>query len=183
VVGNAERIEKKLGRDLLPKSAQLFEPRLGCIAGDQRRIDRADRNSGNPIGMQVRLGQPLIHAGLKGTERSAPLQHQGDAVEGRALQFTVALQQRLDEVPADILGGLRRSFGINGRDLAFRRQRRDASRSVGRRHATTIRVSGYCFLELDRIKRKRWPAEFTVVCARAAPLQQREYVSKSRLRG
>ena len=56
VMGDAEGVEQKLGRDLLPEGAQLFEPRLGCVAGDQGRVDRANRNSGDPIEMQVCLG-------------------------------------------------------------------------------------------------------------------------------
>src|SRR5215831_13865298 len=40
VMGDAEGIEQELGRDLLPKGAQLFEPRLGCVAGDQGGVDR-----------------------------------------------------------------------------------------------------------------------------------------------
>jgi len=114
VMGNAEGVEQELGRDLLPKGAQLFEPRLGRVAGDQGRIDRANRNSGDPIGMQVRLGQALIHAGLEGAERAAPLQYQGDAVERRPRQVAVALQERLDEGPALIFGRPRRRFGIDG---------------------------------------------------------------------
>jgi len=68
VMGDAEGIEQQLGRDLLPEGAQLFEPCLRGVAGDQGRIDRANRNSGDPIGMQVCLGEPLIHAGLEGAE-------------------------------------------------------------------------------------------------------------------
>src|SRR5262249_17944045 len=89
------------------KGAQLFEPRLGGVAGDQGGVDRADRDSGDPIGMQVRLDQALIHAGLEGTERAAPLQDQGDAVERRPLQFAMALQERLDELSALIFGRVR----------------------------------------------------------------------------
>jgi len=113
-MGDAEGVEQELGRDLLPKSAQLSEPRLGRVAGDQGRIDRANRNSGDPIGMQVRLGQSLIHAGLEGAERAAPLQYQCDAVERRPRQVAVALQERLDEGPALIFGRPRRRFGIGG---------------------------------------------------------------------
>jgi len=114
VMGDAEGIEQQLGRDLLPEGAQLFEPCLRGVAGDQGRIDRANRNSGDPIGMQVCLGEPLIHAGLEGAERAATLQYQGDAVERRPLEFAVALQERLDEGPALIFGRPRRRFGIDG---------------------------------------------------------------------
>jgi len=114
-MGDAEGVEQHLGRDLLPKGAQFFEPCLGGVAGDQGGVDRADRNSGDPIGMQVRLGQPLIHAGLEGAERAAPLQDQGDAVERRPIQFAVALQERLDELSALIFGRARRGrFDVDG---------------------------------------------------------------------
>ena len=82
-MGDAEGVEQELGRDLLPKGAQFLEPRLGRVAGDQGRIDRANRNPGDPIGMQVRLGQALIHAGLEGAERAAPLQYRTAAASGR----------------------------------------------------------------------------------------------------
>src|SRR5215468_3027594 len=128
---DAEGVEKKLSRDLLPKGAQLFEPRLGCVAGDQGRIDRANRNSGDPIGMQICLDESLIHAGLEGAERAAALQYQGDAVERRPLDLAVAFQERLDEGPALIFGrARRRRFDIDGWGLTFRGQRREASRSI-----------------------------------------------------
>jgi hypothetical protein len=65
--------------------------------------------------MQIRLGESLIHAGLEGAERAAPLQDQGDAVERRPRQFAVAFQERLDEGPALIFGrARRRRFDIDG---------------------------------------------------------------------
>ena len=92
VVGDPKGIEQELGGDLLPKGAQLFEPCLGWVARDQRRVDGADRNSGHPVRMQVCLGEGLIHASLKGPECAPSLQHQSDAVEGWPWQISVALQ-------------------------------------------------------------------------------------------
>src|ERR1700758_4928618 len=150
-MGDGEGIEQKLGRDLLPEGAQLFEPRLGCVAGDQGRMDRANRNSGDPIGMQICLDESLIYAGLEGAERAAPLQYQGDAVERRPLEVAVAFQERLDERPGFIFGAARpRRFDIDGSGLTFRGQRREASRSISGGHAATIRFSRSSSLEFDR---------------------------------
>jgi hypothetical protein len=60
-------------RDGLPKLAQRINATLRRIAGYNRRIDGANRDSGNPIGMQIRLGQRLINARLIGAERAATL--------------------------------------------------------------------------------------------------------------
>ena len=71
-VRNAQR---GLG-DGLPELAQTRDALLGRIAGDQRRVDRADRDSRDPIGMKIVLGERLIDPGLIGTERATALQHQ-----------------------------------------------------------------------------------------------------------
>ena len=68
-------------RDGLPKLAQRINATLRRIAGYNRRIDGANRDSGNPIGMQIRLGQRLINARLIGAERAATLQQQRDLFE------------------------------------------------------------------------------------------------------
>jgi hypothetical protein len=78
--GYAER----RSRDRVPKLAQRINATLRRIAGDDRRIDGADRDSGNPIGMQIGLGQRLINASLIGAERAAALEQQRDLFEGRA---------------------------------------------------------------------------------------------------
>jgi hypothetical protein len=56
----------------VPKFTQRVNATLWWIAGDDRRIDGADRDSGNPIGMQVGLGQRLINARLIGAKCAAP---------------------------------------------------------------------------------------------------------------
>src|SRR5262249_21847453 len=65
-------------RDRVPKFAQRVHPLLRRIAGDDRRVDGADRDSGNPIGMQIDLGQGLINARLISPERAAALKQQRD---------------------------------------------------------------------------------------------------------
>src|SRR5262249_1325172 len=68
-IGNA----KRRNRDRLPKLAQRVDPLFRRIAGEDRRVDGADRDSGNPIGMQVGLGQRLINTSLVGAKRAAAL--------------------------------------------------------------------------------------------------------------
>jgi hypothetical protein len=61
----------------VPELAQPVDPVLGRVAGDQRGIDGADRDAGDPVRLQLGLAERGIHAGLVGTERPAALQHQG----------------------------------------------------------------------------------------------------------
>src|SRR5262249_5858011 len=58
-------------RDRVPKLAQRVDPLLRRIAGDDRRIDGADRDSSYPIGMQIGLGERLIDTCLIGSQRAA----------------------------------------------------------------------------------------------------------------
>ena len=48
-------------------------------------VDRADRNAGYPVGMQVCLSKCLIDASLVGAEGAATLQHEGNSFERRTL--------------------------------------------------------------------------------------------------
>jgi len=52
------------GGDALPECTQLVDARFRRIAGDQRRIDGADRDARDPVGMKIGLGQCLINPGL-----------------------------------------------------------------------------------------------------------------------
>src|SRR5262249_10438572 len=63
-IGNA----KRRSRDRAPKLAQRVDATLRRIAGNDRGIDGADRDSGNPIGMQISLGQRLVNTRLIGAE-------------------------------------------------------------------------------------------------------------------
>src|SRR5580704_2326139 len=69
--------------DALPERTQLVDAYLRRIAGDQRAIDGADRNAGDPIGMKIRLCQCLIDTGLIGAECTTPLEQERDALERR----------------------------------------------------------------------------------------------------
>ena len=49
---------------------------FNSIAGDDGRIDGADRGADDPVGLDARLVQRLIDAALIGAERAAALQHE-----------------------------------------------------------------------------------------------------------
>ena len=63
-------------RHLFPERAQSLAATLGRIAGDDGRVDGADRDAGNPARHVAGLGQRGIRAGLISAERSAALQHE-----------------------------------------------------------------------------------------------------------
>jgi hypothetical protein len=52
------------------------------VAGDQARIDGADRGADDPVRLDAVLVQRLIDAGLIGAERPAALKHQDDLTDG-----------------------------------------------------------------------------------------------------
>ena len=69
--------------DSLPERTQLVDACFRRIAGNQRPIDRADRDAGDPVGVKIGLAQCLIDPGLIGTERTTPLEEERDALERR----------------------------------------------------------------------------------------------------
>ena len=75
------RVVPDLARgDALPEDLQPLQTPLRWIAGDDRRIDRADRYPAHPIRLDAGFVQRLIDTGLVGAERAAALQHQRDPV-------------------------------------------------------------------------------------------------------
>ena len=48
------------------------------VAGDDARIDGADRRADQPVGLDAGIVQRLIDAALIGAERAAALQHEHD---------------------------------------------------------------------------------------------------------
>ena len=76
----------------LPKFLQPREPLSGFIAGNQARIDGADRGADDPIGLDALLMQRLIDPGLIGAERAATLQHQHDLAGKRLAEVPDALR-------------------------------------------------------------------------------------------
>ncbi len=85
--------ERRRG-DEFPEFAQLLESRFRRVPGDERRIDRSDRDAGHPIRIEMRIGQRLVDPRLISAESAAPLQQQGDAFEGRANGHPVRLPMR-----------------------------------------------------------------------------------------
>ncbi len=120
IVRKSEEVGKAGSGDLVPKRAQLVETSFRRVAGDQGRVDGADGNSGDPVRLQVRLGQTLIDAGLESPQRAAALQEQGNALEGWSLQAAVALPKRLQERSVWLFRRPRRScFDVGGSGVGF----------------------------------------------------------------
>src|SRR5262249_11455647 len=91
-IGYSER----RGADGLPEFPQSLDTLLRRIAGNQRRVNRSDRNARYPVRMQIGLRQGLINAALIGPKGAAALQHQCDPLKRRALSRDMGLaQQRL----------------------------------------------------------------------------------------
>ncbi len=57
-------------------SLQAIDALVGLVAGDDRGVDRADRDAGDPFRLEIEMTQRLIGAGLVGAERTATLEHQ-----------------------------------------------------------------------------------------------------------
>ncbi len=70
----------RTGTDGLPELAQPFDPLGFRRPGDDGGVERADRNTGQPVRPDAGFMQALIDAGLIGSQRSAALQHQGDDI-------------------------------------------------------------------------------------------------------
>lgn len=52
----------------VPKILQSREPVLGLVAGDDRGVDRADRDARDPVGLASRLRERVVDVGRVGTE-------------------------------------------------------------------------------------------------------------------
>jgi hypothetical protein len=74
-------VEQRVGRDLLPEYAQLGDPLGRLVFRDDRRVDGADRDAADSVGIDAGLRESFVDAGLIGPERTATLQHQCDAFE------------------------------------------------------------------------------------------------------
>src|SRR6185312_8178260 len=76
-------VEQRIGGDSLPERAQLCDPLLGWITGDDGGIDGADRDAGNPIRMESRLREGFVDSRLVGAKGAAALEEQSNALEWR----------------------------------------------------------------------------------------------------
>src|SRR6266404_1631623 len=71
-----DRIPGHRRGDQLPEFLEAPDPLFARIAGDDRGVDGADRDAGNPFRLEIKVTQGLIGAGLIGAERAAALQNQ-----------------------------------------------------------------------------------------------------------
>src|SRR5258705_6614080 len=85
-VGVCSRKKGVLG-DARPKFLKLREALARNVAGDETSVDRADRSSDDPVGLDIRLMQRLINASLIGAKRSTALKHQNNLSELFAIDF------------------------------------------------------------------------------------------------
>ena len=69
------RPRHRLGHHV-PELLQPLDALVTLVAGDDRGVDGADRNTGDPFRLEIMVAQRLVGAGLIGTERTAALQHQ-----------------------------------------------------------------------------------------------------------
>ena len=75
-VARRHRIPGHRRRHHLPEFLQALDALLALIAGDDRGVDGADRDAGDPFRLEIEVTQGLIGAGLIGAERAAALQDQ-----------------------------------------------------------------------------------------------------------
>ena len=69
-----DRIPRHRRRNHLPEFLQPLDALSRLVAGDDRGVDGADRDAGNPVRLEIAMAQRLIGAGLVGAERAAALQ-------------------------------------------------------------------------------------------------------------
>jgi hypothetical protein len=95
-------IAKWVGRDALPERTQFVDARLRRIAGNQRTVDGADRNAGDPVGTKIGLGQCPIDPSLIRTERTTALDEERDALERRSRPLSAKPHRLMLERAAEV---------------------------------------------------------------------------------
>src|SRR5262249_26157366 len=81
-IGCSGPAEKRIGGDPFPECAQLCDALLGGIPRDDCGVDRADRDPGDPIRVEIHLRKRLVYARLIRAECPAALEQQRNALEG-----------------------------------------------------------------------------------------------------
>ena len=76
VVALADRLPRHRRGHHLPEFLEPLDARLRLVAGDDRGVDRADRDAGDPFRLEAGMAERLIGAGLIGAERTAALEDQ-----------------------------------------------------------------------------------------------------------
>ena len=74
---------REAGGERLPEFAEPGDAAARRVAGDDRGIDRADRDAGDPVDLDRGGVQRLVHARLIGSERTAALEHERDLIRQR----------------------------------------------------------------------------------------------------
>jgi hypothetical protein len=74
-------VPNRIRGHLRPKLAKPVNSEFRRIARDNRSVDRSNRNTGNPIRMDVGFGQRLVDASLICPQSAAALQEQHCAIE------------------------------------------------------------------------------------------------------
>jgi hypothetical protein len=77
-------VRAQVGGDRLPERGQPLDALLGGVAGDDRAVERADRDPGDPVRVQVRLRQGLIDASLVRAQGTTALEQERDDLVGWA---------------------------------------------------------------------------------------------------
>jgi hypothetical protein len=76
-------ITPRFGGDALPERTQLADTFFRRVTCNQRPVDGADRDAGDPVWMKIGLRQCLIDPSLISTECTTPLEEERDAAERR----------------------------------------------------------------------------------------------------
>ena len=114
----SDRIPGHRGRNHVPEFLQPVDAFVGVVAGDDRGVDGADRDAGNPFRLEAGTAQRLKGAGLVGAERAAALQHQhthriGRRRCGRGIGI-IHRDRQLEENECATVAAVRN--GVNQRD-------------------------------------------------------------------
>src|SRR5215475_3879453 len=104
-IGCGGPVEQRIGCDPFPERAQLCDALLGWIACDDCGVDGADRDPRNPIRMEIRLRQRLVHSRLIRAKGTAALEQQRDTLEGRTVSPTAR------PISHDVMHGVMPSLG------------------------------------------------------------------------
>ena len=78
IAGEGNALEA--GGNAPPEGPEPLDAMFRPVAGDDRAIDGADRDAGDPLRLDTMLGKRLVGAGLIGAERPTALQNEDGLV-------------------------------------------------------------------------------------------------------
>jgi hypothetical protein len=64
--------------DGFPERAKARNPVGGSVAGDDRCVDRADRDARDPVRRVLRVGERFVDSGLVASKSASALKHQSN---------------------------------------------------------------------------------------------------------